>query len=321
MREGRLHSTPTTVPDAHGHAAVPLTVTTDLALGGRWTSLRSGTREWLWQNPGVTLAERAEARPGTPFVDAGGGEECFPSVTGDPTLGHDHGDVWCRPWVGEPADASARTRDGLTLRRRLSERSGAVRVDYEITGPRSSYRRHELVPSEVRTRPGGTNSADGVRLGARFLHAVHLLLDLSPAATLRVPGTPAVAVQDHPRPGEVTRSTWPEAAGVHLDLLGPDDGTATCAVVASDAVEILDEEDCLSLRWGADPGVPTSFVLWRNLRGWPAGTPYRSIGIEPMIGATTALAEAGPDECAALPATGAVSWWLEVSTARPRARG
>lgn len=287
-----MHSAPMTVSDAHDRAAGSLTVTTDLALGGRWTSLRSGEREWLWRNPGVTLAERAQARAGMPFVDAGGGEECFPSVTGDPALGHDHGDVWCRPWVGEPADAAARTRDGLTLRRRLSDRDGSVRADYEIT-----------------------NSSGGAARGARFLHAVHLLLDTSPVATLHVAGRPETAVQDHPRPGQVTRGTWPHVAGARLDLLGPDDGTATCAVVASDAVDIRDGDRSLSLRWGSRPGIPTSFVLWRNLRGWPAGGPYRSIGIEPMIGATTALAGAAEHETLALDETGSLTWWLEITAA------
>lgn len=261
-----------------------LQVTTDLALGGRWTSLRAGEREWLWRNSAVSLAERAAARPGAAFVDAGGGEECFPSVNGDPALGQDHGDVWCRPWVGEHADASARTRDGLTLRRRLGHRDGTVRADYEITG----------AP------------------GARFLHAVHLLLDVSEAARLRVPGAPMVTLQGE-RAG--TRTRWPDAAGIRLDRLGPDDGTATGAVVASDAVEILDGDRALRLRWGTEAEVPTSFALWRNLRGWPDGSPYRSIGIEPMLGATTSLEHADTGEAVALGPRGSLTWWLEISAA------
>lgn len=267
-----------------------LQVRTDLALGGRWTSLRAGEREWLWSNPAVSLAERAVVRSNMPFVDAGGGEECFPSVTGDPAHGHDHGDVWCRPWVGDPADAAARTRSGLTLRRRLTDRGGVVRAEYEIT-----------------------DSEEGPVAGTGFVHAVHLLWDVSTAAILRVPGTPEVAVQDHPRPGEITRGTWPDPVGARLDLLGPDDGSATCAVVASDVVEILDGDHAINLRWGSRPGIPTSFVLWRNLGGWPAGNPYRSIGIEPMIGATTGLAGADPGDLAHLGDTGTLSWWLEIA--------
>lgn len=272
---------------------VPLTVMTDLALGGRWTSLRAGEREWLWTNPAVSPAERARVRPGVAFVDAGGGEECFPSVTGMPERGHDHGDVWCRPWVGEPADAAARTHDGLTLRRQLTEQAGVVRADYQITGPP----------------------------GAPFLHAVHLLLEVSESARLHVPGTPRVRVLDHPEPGASIETVWPVAVGVPADRLGPDDGTATCAIVASTAVEILDGDHLLALRWGADPGTPTSFMLWRNLGGWPAATPYRSIGIEPMLGATGSLADAAPEETAIVPATGAIGWWLEIAAVSRSAVG
>lgn len=261
---------------------------TDLALGGRWTSLRAGEREWLWRNPAVSFADRARARPGAAFVDAGGGEECLPSINGDPARGHDHGDVWCRPWVGEPGDAAVRTAAGLTLRRRLSHVRGVVRADYEISG----------------------------RPGEPFVHAVHLLLDVSQDATLAVEGSPAVMRRHHPRAGEVTRSTWPDAGGTRLDRLGPDDGTATGAVVASDAVEIDDGDHRLRLGWGAQPGTPTSFLLWRNLGGWPAGVPYRSIGIEPMIGATTALAGARPDEVARIGPDGVLAWWLEISGCR-----
>jgi hypothetical protein len=278
-------------PLRHRRADAPVSdvrAETDLALGGRWSSLRTGEREWLWRNPAVTLADRAAARHGAAFVDAGGGEECLPSINGDPSRGHDHGDVWCRPWVGEPADAAVRTAAGLTLRRRMDHRGGVVRADYEISG----------------------------RPGEPFLHAVHLLLDVSEAATLTVSGSPVVTRHDHPGPGEVTRSTWPSAAGVRLDILGPVDGTATGAVVASDAVEIHDGEDILGLRWGTEGDAPTSFLVWRNLGGWPAAAPYRSVGIEPMVGATATLAGASADEVARLGADGRLTWWLEVSGRR-----
>lgn len=264
-----------------------LHVATDLPLGGRWTSLRSvtaaGEREWLWRNPVVPYDQRAAVRPGQAFVDAGGGEECFPSVTGAPEDGHDHGDVWSRPWVGTQADAAARTRTGLTLRRRLREDGGAVRADYEISGP----------------------------VGTPVLHAVHLLLAVGPQAQIVVPGEPAVTVLDRPRPGSQVRTTWPDGDGVGLDHLGPDDGTARCAVVASSAVEIIDGADRLQLRWGTDSGAPTSFLLWRNLGGWPDGGPYRSFGIEPMLGATGALATAAPEEVAVI-SERALTWWLEI---------
>lgn len=275
-------TSPVTTPAA-------VAVTTDLALGGRWTSLRSssahGHREWLWGNPRVSLAERTSVRPGARFVDAGGGEECLPSVVGAADLGHDHGDVWCRPWVGEPSDAAVRTSDGLTLRRRVGEHADSVRVDYEITGPP----------------------------GTGLLHAVHLLLDVSEEARLQLPHAAEVEVQDRPSRGRQTRTVWPDGDGVRLDLLGPADGTARCAVVASDAVDVHDGSDRLSLRWGAPPGVPVSLVVWRNLGGWPAEGPYRSVGVEPMIGAGVDLAAATPRQLATIGDAGSLTWWLEVS--------
>ncbi|MER7186116.1 hypothetical protein ABT404_42785, partial [Streptomyces hyaluromycini] len=51
---------------------VPLEAVTDLAHGGRWTSLRHGGREWLWRRDSP---ERHGVTPGDAFVDAGGLEE------------------------------------------------------------------------------------------------------------------------------------------------------------------------------------------------------------------------------------------------------
>jgi hypothetical protein len=65
---------------------VPLSVRTDPVSGGRWTSLRSFEREWLWTNPDSESASaRMRVVPGDAFVDAGGAEECFPSVRGTQT--------------------------------------------------------------------------------------------------------------------------------------------------------------------------------------------------------------------------------------------
>ncbi|WP_328682845.1 hypothetical protein OG905_08930 [Streptomyces sp. NBC_00322] len=46
-----------------------LHMSVDLAHGGRWTSLRGGSREWLWQREDP---RRHQVRPGDAFVDAGG---------------------------------------------------------------------------------------------------------------------------------------------------------------------------------------------------------------------------------------------------------
>ncbi|MFI2366525.1 hypothetical protein [Promicromonospora sp. NPDC019610] len=261
----------------------PLAVRTDPALGGRWTSLATPEREWLWRNPRVPAAARAGVAPGDPFVDAGGGEECLPTIGGP----SDHGEVWSRPW-SDGGDGAARVRAGnLTLTRRLRADDGVVRARYTIDGPP----------------------------GAGLLHAVHLLLDLGPDARLEVPGRPDTLVVEWPEPGATRASTWPDGRGVPLDVLGPDDGTARCAVVATDRLDVVDGADRLALRWGVARGyaAPVSLVVWRNLGGWPDDGPYRSVGVEPMLGAETNLDRATPDRLAHLDGRGRLEWWLDVS--------
>ena len=258
-----------------------LTVRSDPALGGRWTSLATPEREWLWRNPRVPAAARAGVVTGDTFVDAGGGEECH-TTNGGPS---DHGEVWSRPWTPDGEAATVRAGN-LTLTRLLGADAGTVRADYTITGPP----------------------------GAPLLHAVHLLLDLGPEARLEVPGRPETLVVEWPEPGATRPTTWPDGGGVPLDVLGPDDGTARCAVVATDRLDVVDGADRLRLRWGVAPGyaAPMSLVVWRNLGGWPKGAPYRSIGVEPLLGAESNLDRAAPDQLAHLDEAGRLGWWLEV---------
>ncbi|MFE2134636.1 hypothetical protein ACFW9X_15740, partial [Streptomyces sp. NPDC059466] len=60
---------------------------------------------------------------------------------------------------------------------------------------------------------------------------------------------------------------------------------------------------------------PVSVALWRNLGGFPEHAPYRSNGVEPMLGRAFDLAEAGPDDAARVPASGEVRWRLTLGTA------
>ena len=256
-----------------GWAPRPLTVEVDLAHGGRWTSLRTQEREWLWRNPAPGVAEaRAAVTPGAAFVDAGGVEECLPTVRGEP----DHGAVWSRPW----SEAGV-TADGFHLRRRIRG-DGALTVDYTITGPPH----------------------------APFVHAVHALLDVSSAARLHAPGVRTAYLVD-----EGSAVPWPSG----LDRLGPDDGTATAAVLAGcAAATVVDGADALSFRWRAEP---SSLLLWRNLGGWPDGTPYRSIGIEPMVGAAADVADPAPGGAAQLGPDGILQWRLTLTAWRAGTSG
>jgi hypothetical protein len=155
----------------------PLTVRTDRAHGGRWTSLTTPEREWLWRNPRVTDAARAAVAPGSPFADAGGVEECFPTINGP----SDHGQVWSQAWaVSAGADRVARGRAGeLGLHRRLGAHDGVVRAGYTIDG----------------------------RPGAGPLYAVHILFDVGHSARLEVPGQLDTLVVEWPESGRTVPAT------------------------------------------------------------------------------------------------------------------
>ncbi len=252
---------------------VPLDGRTDLDRGGRWTSWRAGGREWLWRNPRTAAAKRTAVRPGDAFVDAGGAEECCPTVRGRP----DHGDAWSRPWSGSPADASVDLPGIGVLRRSITART-ALQIDYRI----------EAAPGTV------------------FLHVLHALLAVSPAAVLQLPGARTMIILDEADPDR----GWPSG----LDRLGPDDGTAVCALVPDvRRASIIDGADRLELSWEC-PERPDlcSLLLWRNLGGWPAAAPYRSIGVEPMVGRAAELAAADPSSCAMVGPSGAFAWSLRV---------
>ena len=259
---------------------VPLHWSVDLDQGGRWTSLATAEREWLWTNPDPAIAAaRATVRTGSTdghepaFVDAGGGEECWPTVRGKP----DHGAAWSRTWSGDPMDASVTVPDVGSLHRRITG-SETIEVAYEITGA----------------------------AGTGFLHAVHLLVDVGPAARLLVAGDPEVRVLDSDRPDR----RWPDG----LDRLGPDDGTAVCALLpGTTRVTVVDGRHALRLSWHShDQPEHSSLLLWRNLRGWPEAGPYRSIGIEPMLGRAADWQTADDDELARIGSAGRVGWTLRL---------
>ncbi|MDQ7910711.1 hypothetical protein RB614_40065 [Phytohabitans sp. ZYX-F-186] len=249
---------------------VRLSFAVDLVHGGRWTSLRSGGREWLWRRP----AERESVRPGDAFVDAGGLEECLPTVRGTP----DHGHVWSRPWRAPGCVEGP----GFALRRSVEEVEGAVVASYALTA----------AP------------------GFRFLWAAHALLDLSPSARIVAP--PGTATRVFPDAGPWRSGPWPAPLGTPLDACGPDDGTATGAILTDCPQVTVEDGGSLTFSLAAE-GQPVSVALWRNLGGWPAGDPYRSIGVEPMLGRAFDLAEAGDGDAAVVPASGVLRWRLTVT--------
>jgi hypothetical protein len=157
----------------------------------------------------------------------------------------DHGDAWSRPWTVLDPDTAAVEGDGYRLQRRFGRSRGELTVDYRLEAD-----------------PGWT-----------FVWAAHALLHLSPAAVLHAPVGTSVRLDDG------VRETWP----CGLEKLGPDDGTAIGAILIDCPRVTVDDGERLTFSLEA-PGQPVSTALWRNLRGWPAGAPYRSIGVEPMLG-------------------------------------
>jgi len=273
-------------PSGSGWEPVPLLVETDLAHGGRWTSLRTTDREWLWSRPDP---RRDSVRPGDEFVDVGGLEECFPTVRGEP----DHGWAWAMPW-----DSSGVSAGGVRFGRELSIEDGVVTARYRIDGPP----------------------------GYEFVHAAHALLELSTAAFIEAPAT-RVLVTDDPRPlgadvnwtGEAITVPWPRPWGLPLHELGSVDGTAVALILDCAEVCVVDGDEALSWEIMVEPGseadaLPLSVAVWRNLGGFPADGPYRSIGIEPLVG--TDLDRAEPGRAATIPPAGTASWTVRCTAWR-----
>lgn len=279
---------------------IPLTVRTDPAHGGRWTSLRGGGREWLWHRD---EPRRAQVKPGDSFADAGGLEECVPTVRGLP----DHGDAWSRPWIEQSESVHTVRCDDFELTRTLRVTGGVVVADYQLSA----------------------------EPGYRFLWAAHALLDLTEqACLLAAPGSvtrlfPEAAehlAQPWPYQAPWIDGAWPDPAGFRLDTLGPDDGTAVgAAVFEPDAhtatLSVADGPDLLTLTVQAQQQ-PVSVALWRNLGGFPQPQPYRSIGVEPMLGRVFDLADTtdvtadAAGDCAVTPADGEVRWRLTIAASR-----
>jgi hypothetical protein len=246
-----------------------VTATFDATLGGRWTSLSAAGREWLWHRPDLA---RAGVRQGSSFVDAGGVEECIPTIRGIP----DHGDAWSRPWKAVSCGTAVAETQEFRLSRAFTMDAGALVAAYRL----------EAAP------------------GWHFLWAAHALLDVSQSAVLEAPNGTKAKLATPPL------VEWPTP----LARLGPDDGSATGAILIDCPRVTVADAERLTFHLDA-PGQPVSTALWRNLRGWPAADPYRSIGVEPMLGRVWDLAEAGPGDAAVVPASGVCEWRLTVTAA------
>jgi hypothetical protein len=251
-----------------------MSVDIDASHGGRWSSLRGRNgREWLWRRD---APERDRVHPGDLFVDAGGLEECLPTIGGPP----DHGDVWSRPWTPEHGGLSVATDDYRLHRATTIGDAGA----------QSSYR--------LTATPGW-----------RFIWAAHTLIDVSTEARVIAPAAHPIWVNTDEGS---SHTRWPEYRETDLSRLGEADGTALMIVIPDlPSITVVDGSDRLTMQLRV-VGQPFAIAIWRNLCGWPAGDPYRSIGIEPMLGYSPTLALAQEGEAAVVPAGGTVEWSLAI---------
>ncbi|WP_112243849.1 hypothetical protein [Kribbella monticola] len=272
-------------------------VAVDLDDGGRWTSLFLGGREWLWAAP------FSGSRTGrTSYVDVGGLDECFPTVRGVP----DHGGLWNQPWgsLDEDEDWDVVQYGEAVLLRRFNggetpaeiTETGAIWADYRLVAP----------------------------TGYRFTWTAHALLDCGVGTTLIAPaGTTCRLYPEAARwvqtPWPSTpwmEASWPSPAGIELETYGPTDGSAVGAVLVDlPTISVRDGDNELTFSLSC-PGQPTSVAVWRNLGGFPERAPYRSLGVEPMLGRVFDLADAGPDDAATVPESGELTWRLVLSARR-----
>jgi hypothetical protein len=251
-----------------------MSVQVDAEHGGRWSSLRGRNgREWLWRRD---APQRDLVGPGDTFVDAGGMEECLPTIAGVP----DHGDVWSRAWTPDGDGLSVEV-GGRRLHRTTTVDGAGIRSAYHLTA-----------------EPGWW-----------FIWAAHTLIDVSARARVLAPAGRPIWVNSN---GGTANRHWPMHGETDLSELGDDDGTALMIIIPElPEISVVDGSDRLTFRLQVT-GQPFAIAIWRNLRGWPAGGPYRSIGIEPMLGYSPTLALAREGEAAVVPADGRVEWSLTI---------
>jgi hypothetical protein len=215
-----------------------MAVEVDAAHGGRWSSLRGRNgREWLWRRE---APDRDRVQPGAAFVDAGGLEECLPTIAGDP----DHGDVWSRPWLPDGAGLAVRTPD-FRLHRTMDVTAAAVRCSYRLTAT-----------------PGWW-----------FIWAAHTLVDVSVNARILAPDGRPIWVNSDDGTAD---AHWPAYGDTDLSRLGTEDGTALMIIIPElSSITVEDGDDRLTMSLHVD-GQASGIAIWRNLGGWPDDEPYRS---------------------------------------------
>ncbi|MSP12640.1 MAG: hypothetical protein EXR62_06745 [Chloroflexi bacterium] len=294
--------------------------------GAKIASLRSGSsgREWLSSNPHLEIRL---PRYGASYVqeyDAGGWDECFPSVSAgnypaypwQDTYLPDHGEVWSLPWE---IKWEQQTPSVLHLKASTS----GVHFPYNFA--RSLEMRQDEPGFRLNYRV--TNYAAFPFLCLWSCHpllriAAGMRLELPPGAEIR-PNAPIPDVIGH----------WPMAnlgnGEEDISLIpGPEAGVARKLFVGPLPCEntrlgyaiLRDNHSGEALTMRFDPRQIPYVGLWQNYGGWsqvPGAPPYYNLGLEPCLGCPDALRQAMAwGSIAVVPPKGVISWQLQVEISR-----
>jgi galactose mutarotase-like enzyme len=274
--------------------------------GGKLTSLRTRPDGLEWLHP--PLRPYAQARSDGAFEqsDAGGWDECLPSVAGSTGV-PDHGDLWRLPW--------SVTRQGQGLQMSADALSAPLRF----------HRHLSLNGSALALRYRVENIGSGT---AEFVYSAHPLLQVEEGDRILLPPS-VTSLRVESSAGERlgpsgARCGWPLAYDsrgreVNLSRVGPADGATAEKLFAGPLAEGWCALYRARLRRGIvfrwDAAVLPYVGLWISLGAWPASSGARqyTVAIEPSNAACDSLDTARSLGLAtALAAGQSVTWSMEV---------
>jgi len=218
--------------------------------------------------------------------DAGGWDECFPSVAACTLHGiqvPDHGDIWRRPW-----DATIRNE---ALLAHVTAASAPLRFSrwMQLDGP-TMHLRYSVANT-------GAHGAD-------FLWSAHPLFQVEEGDRIVLPETVhQVHVENSSAPFVLSRGfcSWPRAeltSGAHLDLstIGRPDGVTAHKLFAGPLTVgwcgLYRERLNLGIVLRFDPGQTPFAGLWISHAAWPPGNTRAkqyTVALEPTMAPCDAL--------------------------------
>ncbi len=252
--------------------------------GMRLTNLRHRRgREWLWRNDQIPLGPPDRSGSYAETGDAGGWDECFPTVGASPVPGApggtppplDHGELWRAEWTaGGPVLPYEFSREVT-----LDPDEPVVRLRYRLrhTGSAPFPWIWSAYPL-FNVQPG--SSLELPTVSQVTLAAVHRRDDLAPGDVVSWPG--AVG-------GDAERLVLPAAGGWALKLFGDVGGAGRMV--------LTDPRRGERLEIGVRPDEVPQVGVWINCGGWapPGRRPYYNLALQPSIGAPDRLEDAVRD--------------------------